>query len=374
MTKWLDNGTEYPFLNEAHQSEISSLNYRLDQARERLLDASQPRKKKSLFGRVASQSDMNDMQTISAQKDVKILEKKLNKAHSSHRQASLKQLDEVLKQGYLSLSESNGSEFEGLEQQLQSVSRHLMYIYTHLSQPCSQSWSLIEPFLVEQMHKIHGFAQQDESHFLQALERERDLIEPLKAGGRLEPQEKLQLLGVSKKLHQFVARFFRLQSPTSNPIPEGEQPFQVAAFDTQRLEKPRGKVRSLKKRPAPKKGFTVDVQFDVKNKRTIVQQQASVMSEAKSYEELILDAYHWIDDADASAIQEGLVFQQSFECFMAARALNDHRFEAYLGLGYLYSLVGNRERAIYFIELASRATHQHPLVEELREKIVQLES
>lgn len=82
------------------------------------------------------------------------------------------------------------------------------------------------------------------------------------------------------------------------------------------------------------------------------------------YQHLLDQGFTAIDRAIASQFRDRELLNQAVNDLLDAVNLDKTRYEAYFGLGYLFSLVQDREHALYFLKLAYRISGS-PRIEQL---------
>ncbi len=103
----------------------------------------------------------------------------------------------------------------------------------------------------------------------------------------------------------------------------------------------------------------VEVSFDFAARRSVVRNQMGItLNQVKnSYQEYLDMGFTAIDQSLASRFQNREALSQAVSYFLEAMSLDKARYEAYFGLGYLYSLVQDLDHALYFLKLAYKISN-----------------
>lgn len=98
----------------------------------------------------------------------------------------------------------------------------------------------------------------------------------------------------------------------------------------------------------------LEISFDLQNRKPVVRNQMGITlnQPKKSYQEYLEDGFTAIDLTVASRFSNRDPLYGAVESFLEAVSLDRSRYEAYFGLGYLYSLVKDLNHALYFLDLA----------------------
>ena len=70
------------------------------------------------------------------------------------------------------------------------------------------------------------------------------------------------------------------------------------------------------------------------------------------YQENMKQGYAALDSAEKEAFQNTSHLEKALDCFLNAIESEPQNYRGYFGLGYLYSLIRNKDRALYFLEKA----------------------
>lgn len=121
---------------------------------------------------------------------------------------------------------------------------------------------------------------------------------------------------------------------TTSPAPPEEE-FAVLSFDNQ---------------------GPLELSFDLSNRKSVVRNQMGITlnQPKKNYQEYLEEGFTAIDQTVASQFENRQPLYGAVEAFLEAVSLDRSRYEAYFGLGYLYSLVKDANHALYFLDLAWR--------------------
>ena len=100
----------------------------------------------------------------------------------------------------------------------------------------------------------------------------------------------------------------------------------------------------------------LELSFDLSQRKSVVRNQLGItLNQPKqSYQEYLETGFGYIDQTVGSQFTEREPLYAAVEAFLEAISLDRSRYEAYFGLGYLYSLVKDLNHAIYFLDLAWR--------------------
>lgn len=114
----------------------------------------------------------------------------------------------------------------------------------------------------------------------------------------------------------------------------------------------------------------LELRFDTANRRPVVRNQMGITLNApkQSYQAYLETGFAAIDTTVASQFQQREPLYAAVEAFLEAVSLDRSRYEAYFGLGYLYSLVKDVNHALYFLDLAFRISGD-PAIAEMIEKV-----
>lgn len=104
----------------------------------------------------------------------------------------------------------------------------------------------------------------------------------------------------------------------------------------------------------------LEISFDFAQRKSVVRNQLGIAlnQPKKSYQEYLDQGFDCIDQTVASRFQNKAPLYQAIELFLEAISLDKSRYEAYFGLGYLYSLVQDLDHALYFLEVAWKISGQ----------------
>ena len=104
----------------------------------------------------------------------------------------------------------------------------------------------------------------------------------------------------------------------------------------------------------------LEISFDFAQRKSVVRNQLGIAlnQPKKSYQEYLDQGFDCIDQTVASQFQNKAPLYQAVEAFLEAVSLDKSRYEAYFGLGYLYSLVQDLDHALYFLEVAWKISSQ----------------
>ena len=98
----------------------------------------------------------------------------------------------------------------------------------------------------------------------------------------------------------------------------------------------------------------LQISFDFSAKKSVVRNQMGITlnQTKKSYEEYLEEGFQAIDNTVNHHFENIDPLYQSVELFLEAISKDKSRYEAYFGLGYLYSLVQDLNHALYFLDVA----------------------
>lgn len=98
----------------------------------------------------------------------------------------------------------------------------------------------------------------------------------------------------------------------------------------------------------------LEISFDLQSRKPVVRNQMGITlnQQKKTYQEYLEDGFTAIDLTVASRFSNRDPLYGAVESFLEAVSLDRSRYEAYFGLGYLYSLVKDLNHALYFLDLA----------------------
>jgi len=98
----------------------------------------------------------------------------------------------------------------------------------------------------------------------------------------------------------------------------------------------------------------LELSFDFSARKSVVRNQLGITlnQPKKSYQDYLDQGFGCLDQTVASRFQDRKPLFQAVEHFLEAISLDKSRYEAYFGLGYLYSLVQDLNHALYFLEIA----------------------
>lgn len=147
----------------------------------------------------------------------------------------------------------------------------------------------------------------------------------------------------------------------SSPHSENTEPFQLidlSEAETAPIQSTTHLMQEEEKHRSPQ-DFTLQVHFDPAHQRVLLRNRMGMTlnPHKKTYQEYLDQGLTCIDQAVKSGFANTTPLQQAMDCFLEAISLNKKRYEAYFGLGYLYSLVRNLNHALYFLELAWKISH-----------------
>lgn len=114
----------------------------------------------------------------------------------------------------------------------------------------------------------------------------------------------------------------------------------------------------------------LELSFDLGSRKSVVRNQMGITlnQPKKNYQEYLEDGFSAIDETVASRFENRQPLYGAVESFLEAISLDRSRYEAYFGLGYLYSLVKDVNHAIYFLDLAWRISGD-PAIEEMMGRV-----
>lgn len=114
----------------------------------------------------------------------------------------------------------------------------------------------------------------------------------------------------------------------------------------------------------------LELSFDLGSRKSVVRNQMGITlnQPKKNYQEYLEDGFAAIDETVASRFENRQPLYGAVESFLEAISLDRSRYEAYFGLGYLYSLVKDVNHAIYFLDLAWRISGD-PAIEEMMARV-----
>lgn len=98
----------------------------------------------------------------------------------------------------------------------------------------------------------------------------------------------------------------------------------------------------------------LQISFDFSAGKSVVRNQMGITlnQPKKSYEVYLEEGFQAIDQTVASHFENLQPLYQAVEQFLEAISQDKSRYEAYFGLGYLYSLVRDLNHALYFLDIA----------------------
>lgn len=206
--------------------------------------------------------------------------------------------------------------------------------------------ALITPFLLEQLRKIDIWIKEQPALLTDIQAREVQYRENWKANPMLFPLERRALFELGLALDQLMGTGFELKVRLK-PEPQAEQ-----------------------EQLSNTLGGELTVQFDFGRRQSVVRNQLGVaVTEQKlTYEAYLSRAFDAIDQVTASQFTYLEPLKQAIEDFLEAITLYKDRYEAYFGLGYLYSLVREPNNALYFLNIAVQIS-QHPMISKLIEEV-----
>lgn len=110
---------------------------------------------------------------------------------------------------------------------------------------------------------------------------------------------------------------------------------------------------------------TLELSFDMSAKRSVVRNQMGITlnQPKKSYQEYLEIGFAAIDQTVNSHFENRDPLYQAVESFLEAVSQDRSRYEAYFGLGYLYSLVKDINHALYFLDIAWKISGDSTILE-----------
>ncbi|HEY9844153.1 MAG TPA: hypothetical protein V6D23_27030 [Candidatus Obscuribacterales bacterium] len=114
----------------------------------------------------------------------------------------------------------------------------------------------------------------------------------------------------------------------------------------------------------------LELSFDVSNRKSVVRNQMGITlnQPKKNYQEYLEAGFSAIDQTVGSRFEDRQPLYGAVESFLEAISLDRSRYEAYFGLGYLYSLVKDLNHALYFLDLAFRISGD-PAIQEMMDRV-----
>lgn len=115
---------------------------------------------------------------------------------------------------------------------------------------------------------------------------------------------------------------------------------------------------------------TLELSFDLQNRRSVVRNQMGITlnQPKKSYQEYLEAGFAAIDQTVGNRFEDRQPLYQAVESFLEAISQDRSRYEAYFGLGYLYSLVKDLNHALYFLDLAWKISGDQT-IKEMMERV-----
>lgn len=114
----------------------------------------------------------------------------------------------------------------------------------------------------------------------------------------------------------------------------------------------------------------LEISFDFQAGKSVVRNQMGItLNQAKkSYQDYLDEGFQAVDETVASEFKNLKPLYTAVEYFLEAVTLDKSRYEAYFGLGYLYSLVKDLNHALYFLDVAYKISAD-PAIFEMIEKL-----
>lgn len=109
----------------------------------------------------------------------------------------------------------------------------------------------------------------------------------------------------------------------------------------------------------------LELSFDLSQRKATVRNQMGITlnQNKKTYQEYLEEGFSAIDITVASQFSDREPLYRAVESFLEGISLDRSRYEAYFGLGYLYSLVKDLNHALYFLDLAWRISGDEAIKE-----------
>lgn len=185
-----------------------------------------------------------------------------------------------------------------------------------------------------------------------------------------ELQKNLQL--VCRSYFELAENLLPVRTGTTGELPNAGPSFPMLARQTIIAENA-PKVPEL---PLPGTG-KLQVQFDLERKQSVLTNAYGLPTQGfkLSYQEYLTQGYQGVrcsyelaaNGADEKAQQAPLL--QALDCYLEAVSLDESRYEAYFGIGFLYAMVAYFEQAFYFLDLAYHLSDSQPLIRDFIEQV-----
>lgn len=119
----------------------------------------------------------------------------------------------------------------------------------------------------------------------------------------------------------------------------------------------------------------IEIQFDLQARKSVVRNQMGITlnQPQKSYQEYLEIGFAAIDVTVSSQFKLREPLKEAVEAFLEAVSLDRSRYEAYFGLGYLYSLIKDLNHSLYFLDLAWKISGD-PTISEMITQVKQSNS
>lgn len=291
--------------SDKERSQLKTMQHRLKQCQKR-------------FQSLKNNTATPRAQLMSCQKELKNLERNYGLLRARVRVDALKKALSNLSQTF---------ELEAFKSLCGTLWEELVVIYSGSLYPSSkEGQALLEPFLLNQLDKLLAAKGAKQNELKNHLDLDVKLTLALKDETAVAPLEKMELIKFSRQLTSHVEDLFQLKVNASSPEMKASSP---APFDMVDFDKPSAKTQTPIQDPV----------------------QATELLGNPLYE-CLQEGYQVISEAAEGKYRDKKLLQQALDCFLKAIDLEQENYRGYFGLGYLYSVLNQRQRALYFLELA----------------------
>lgn len=192
-----------------------------------------------------------------------------------------------------------------------------------------------------------------------------------------ELQKNLQL--VCRSYFELAENVIPVRTGTTGELPTVGPSFPLLSRQTIITDTHSLSTKQTPKSPeAPLPGTgKLQVQFDLERKQSVLTNAYGLPTQGVKlpYQEYLTQGYQGVSSsyqlaangADEKAQQAPLL--QALDCYLEAISLDESRYEAYFGIGFLYAMVAYFEQAFYFLDLAYHLSDRQLLIRDFIEQV-----